>query len=519
MDFLKTVLRQIADVWSGSSAGVRIAIVLLSLAVFGGAAAVVTWAGRPDYKLLFARLDPEEASAVVAALDDAQVPWKLESGGTSILVPSQHVYKVRMDLAAKGLPRGEGMGFEIFDKSAFGMTDFLQDVNYTRALQGELARTISRIEAVEGATVHIARPKPSVFTDRDRAPTASVVVRLRAGASLAERQVAGIAHLVAGSIEGMLPENVSVIDGRGVVLNPQGAGDLAVAGDQLSMRKDLERYLTEKAQKLLDKVYGPDRAALSVSAALDFETREAMSERYEPDSQVARTEKIESVLNRSNDPASAAGGASSSVAPGAPPAGAAATSSSDTTEKTETNYEINRTTEKILRGGATLEKLTVSLLLDESLAPNVTKLEGIVKTAVGFDEKRGDTIESATATFTSSISTDTDPGMSPLDRMDLFVKIAEYATIAVVSIVLGLILKGILKRAGARAAAPEAPAAIAAPAPARESALAASLAGSGGPSSPLAGQAIRDEIARAIEGHPQAASRLASRWMAEEASA
>src|SRR5262245_53255664 len=117
MDFFKAVAKQVADVWSGASAGARIAIVLLALAVFGGAGAIVFWAGRPDMKLLFARLEPEEASEVVAALEEQRIPWKLEAGGTSILVPSQHVYKVRMDLAARGLPRGEGLGFEIFDKS------------------------------------------------------------------------------------------------------------------------------------------------------------------------------------------------------------------------------------------------------------------------------------------------------------------------------------------------------------------------------------------------------------------
>ncbi len=526
MDFLKALWSQVAGIFAGASVGARIALVLGLLAAVGGVATVVVWAGRPDYRLLFARLEPDEASEVVAALEDQKIPWKLEAGGTSILVPSQHVYKTRMDLAAKGLPRGQGMGFEIFDKSAFGMTDFLQDVNYTRALQGELARTIARIDAIEGATVHIARPKPSVFTERDRVATSSVVVRLRPGSSLTERQVAGIAHLVAGSVEGLKPENVSVLDGRGFVLNPQGAGDLAVAGDQLSMRKDLERYLTEKAQKLLEKVYGPDRVALTVSARLDFETRETSSEKFDPDSQVARMERIESVQNKSSEPSS---GAPSSVASGAAAPGSAAPgTSSDTTEVTETNYEINRTSEKILRGGAKLEKLTVSLLVDESLAAAVAKLEGIVKTAVGFDEARGDTIESTTAPFSSTTISGQDDGISPLDRVDLIVTSVEYATIALVTLVLAFFLRSFLRRAG-RAPKPEEAAAGAeeaeegAPAAAQAAAAAARAEAVGpafGAGAPVqAGAALREEIARTIQVNPSAASRLAARWMAEEASA
>ena len=209
--------QHLLSIWKQLGLNQRITIVTATAVVFVGLAAMAFWSSRPDFALLYGKLDDGEASKIVAALDESKIPY--QARGSSIYVPSDKVYQVRMQMASKGIPRGDGVGFEIFDKANFGISDFVQRANYTRAVQGELARTISQLDQIESARVMIVMPENRLVIDNGRKPTASVFVRVRGNGPLAASAVNSIRFLVANSVEGLQVNNVSVVDNLGNVLS------------------------------------------------------------------------------------------------------------------------------------------------------------------------------------------------------------------------------------------------------------------------------------------------------------
>ncbi|HEX8947584.1 MAG TPA: flagellar basal-body MS-ring/collar protein FliF, partial [Dissulfurispiraceae bacterium] len=195
-------------------------VVVLSVALMAG---IMAWSNRVDYQVLYSNLTQEDAGQVVNKLKEMKIPFNVD--GNAIYVPSSKVYELRLELAAQGIPQGGGVGFEIFDKTQIGVTEFVQRLNYTRALQGELARTIRQLSEVDQARVHIAIPEKTIFTDKEEKPTASVVLKLKAGRVLSQGQIGGIVHLVSSSVEGLLPRNVTIIDNMGNMLSRPSTGD------------------------------------------------------------------------------------------------------------------------------------------------------------------------------------------------------------------------------------------------------------------------------------------------------
>ena len=255
MSFFQKLVQQLQAVWTGMSRTRRIVLVILAIIGLAATAGVAYWAGRPDYRLLYSNLSVEDAGAVTAKLQSQGVPFRLTSGGTTILVPAEQVEQARVDLAADGLPANGGKGFELFDSSSLAMTPFQQHVNYTRALQSELARTIMHLEPVAFARVHLAQPEDSPFIRDNKPATASVVLKLKTGATISRSTAAGIVALVARSVEGLTPEQVTLMDTAGHVLFDQHGNDTtAVPGTQLEYKRDLEAYLGTKAEEMPDKV-------------------------------------------------------------------------------------------------------------------------------------------------------------------------------------------------------------------------------------------------------------------------
>jgi len=212
---------------------------------------MVMWSGRAEYALLYGKLDEAEAGKVVAALDDAKVPYKITRGGGSIMVPSDKVHAMRMQLATKGIPRaGDGVGFEIFDKPNFGLSDFVQRANYLRAVQGELARTVSQVDSIESSRVMIVMPENRLLTDSSKRPTASVFVRVKGNATLPQQTVNAIRFLVANAVEGLNANYVTVVDNQGNVLseNSEDGSLVGLSTSQLAARKNIEQYLSKKAE-------------------------------------------------------------------------------------------------------------------------------------------------------------------------------------------------------------------------------------------------------------------------------
>jgi flagellar M-ring protein FliF len=283
---------QLLDIWKQLGASQRVSVLAATLVVVGGLISLALWSSRTDYGLLYGKLSDAESAKVIAALDDAKVPYKIGSGGGAILIPADKVYQMRMQLAGRGIPQGEGVGFEIFDKPNFGISDFVQRANYVRAVQGELSRTISQLNEIESARVMIVLPENRLLLDKDKHPTASVFVRVRGNTQLPTTAINSIRFLVANSVEGLKPNNVSIVDNLGNVLSENTDNDslTGLTTTQLTARRNLEQYLGKKGQDVLEKVLGPGQAIVRVSADINFDTITRTEEKFDPDGQVIRTQ-------------------------------------------------------------------------------------------------------------------------------------------------------------------------------------------------------------------------------------
>ncbi len=286
---------QVSEIVAGMSVGRRVAVIaILGLVIIG--LAYIGWrAANPPYATLFSRLSPEDAGEIVAVLRDNGVPYRLSDNGTTLMVPDDLVYETRLALAGQGLPRGGVVGFEVFLETALGATDFDRQVRYNMALQGELTRTIREINGVLDARVHIVMPERRLFARDERPATASVFLQLRPGFQLNANQVRGIAHLIARSVEGLEPENITIVDNWGQVLSdvlrPDSIGLVDGAGlaTRLELQRAYERELELRAQTMLETVYGQGRAIVRVNAELNFDMEEERQDLFEP---VVRNEGV-----------------------------------------------------------------------------------------------------------------------------------------------------------------------------------------------------------------------------------
>jgi flagellar M-ring protein FliF len=386
------------------------------LAIVGGSA---YWMRQQDYTLLFADMDADAAGQVVTRLKNDKVPYLLDSGGRAIRVPASKVDELRLEFASDGLPSSGRIGFEIFDRTAFGATEFLEQVNYRRALEGEIARTISTLSEVSSARVHIAMARPSLFASREHPAKASVVLKLRANRPLGGSTVQGITNLVASSVEGLRPESVVIMDSFGRPLaRPQAGDEEPLGGAQMERAQRVERDLTAKVVALLEPIVGASGVRVNVSARLDASSEEATEERWDPEEKVIRSRQV------SGDAATLAASAAQGLAgtrsnlpppvqPGqnAPPAPAAAATNPPLLPgrgSETTNYEISRTTRHTIRPRGDLARLSVAVILDNEQvstkgadgtvtasskprsAEQLQKITGLVAAAVGLDTERGD---------------------------------------------------------------------------------------------------------------------------------
>ena len=397
---------------------------IVGAATLGLMIGLIVWSQRPAYQVLFAGLSTEDAGKIVEKLKGSKVPFRLENGGASILVPAERVYETRLQIAGEGLLQGGTVGFEIFDTQKLGMTDFVQKLNYQRAIQGELSRTIQSMASVEKARVHIVIPKKSVFAEQDESPSASVVLKLRAGKGLAEGQVGAIAQLVSSSVPGLTADRVAVIDSAGALLSKaRGSADDASSAASVSLQRSIEVSLEESARKILEKAVGAGRAVVRVSADVEQKKVESTEEKYDPDSVVVRSEQRaqEKSTGTSGTPQGIPGTPSNVPNAQGAPASAAAVSSGASTNSSRNNetinYEVSRTTSKISLPVVEIKRMTVAVLVDGAhkvtkdakgqesstyvarTAEDLSNYEKLVKNAVGFNQARGDAFEIVSAPF------------------------------------------------------------------------------------------------------------------------
>src|SRR6185436_19979385 len=338
MDRASALLAQLRDFFMALSPARRMTFAALTAAIVIGTGALAWWVQQPQYRVLYSGLGASDAGAVIEYLKAEKIPYRVGDTNGNIEVASGRLYETRMALAGRGIPQGGGVGFEIFDKQTLGMTDFVQRLNYQRALQGELARSISELDSVEAARVHLAMPERSLFVSEERRPSASVVLKLRSGRTLAPEQISGVVHLVAASVEGLQASDVTVVDVNGKVLtHDQAEQDARSPGKGLmTLQREMEQGYTESIESMLARVLGPGHALARVTVALDMAQVEKTEESFDPDRVAVRNEKRSKETSANG---TGGGVASATITNEAP---AAASGPTQAREDTALNYEISK---------------------------------------------------------------------------------------------------------------------------------------------------------------------------------
>lgn len=417
-DRFRSFLQQLAAFWGKLSTPKRIALVTLSAAGLVAVLTVASLSGREHYSYLYTDLSTEDAAAIVEKLKTQQIPFQIENGGTAIMVPEQRIPALRLELASGGLPRGGRVGFEIFDQSRIGATEFEQQVSLRRALEGELARSVMAIEGVKTARVHLVMPERRLFTARSEAASASVVVKLGNSAAFGRREVAAIVHLVSAAVPGLSKDRVSVVSTEGVTLHrpssdAQGAAELTDAPSEQARLMSSQFESDVLAQ--LEHVVGPGNADVRVSVELDASTKEKTEELYEPSKTALRSEnKVEETTGTQEGGVAGVPGARTNL-PDAEGEGATAApaTAGGTMRRSQTrNWEVERVTKKTSTPPGGIERISVAVLLNGrweqrgakavfiARSPEeVQRLEEVVKRAVGFNSARGDSVLVQAAQF------------------------------------------------------------------------------------------------------------------------
>lgn len=450
MAVMDAILQVLVQFWRGFetlSFQKRIMVFTVAVASLVSIVALVYFMNRTEYSVLYTNIAPQDASDIIAKIKEDNVPYKLSAGGEAILVPADRVSELKMELAAAGFPRGGAVGFEIFDQKNIGVTDFVQHLNFQRALQGELSRTINTLDEIHFSRVHIVMPKQSLFVEEEKKASASVVLKVKPGRNLSALQIDGIVHLVAGSVEGLDPQDVMVVDSRGNVLS-QRRDESSVAkmtSSQIAYQQNVEKELSGRIQRMLERVVGKGSVIATVSAALDFSMIEKTEERYD-----AEEPAIRSMHKKSEKSGVPSRGKASTVSQAR-----STGSANENREKTDelVNYELNRTVSKTVMPVGEIKRISVAVLVDghyrtndkgtEEFVPRSKKelsgLEEIVKKAVGFKSRRGDEVAMTCLSFRKT-DDDTDftgPGIGQ-KLLSLIVPIVKYLAVLCGMIVLVL---------------------------------------------------------------------------------
>ncbi len=443
------------------------AIALVTFSLLGFFGFITSRISSSPMALLYNELDTQDAGAIVQKLEAMKVPYEIAPNGGMIRVPSEQVGKVRMMMAAEGLPKGGSIGYEIFDqKEGFGTTSFVQNINHLRALEGELARTISTMGPVQSARVHLVLPQRELFSHNAQTATASVFLKTRGGTVLSREQIASIQHLIAAAVPQLQPNQISIVDDKGALLArpTDDASALGGGGNKDEMRAMYEKSQARKIEELLAQTLGYGKVRAQVSADLDFDRITTNSEIYDPESQVVRSQQ--SLTEDSS--ASDGGGSTVSITnnlPGGQASGGAGSSANNTNRAEETiNYEINKTVRQQVRESGQVRRLSVAVVIDGETTTSadgkseykprsqeeIDQIKALVRSAVNFDATRGDTLEVVNMRFTQAEAGSANAASSDLlmgvPKMDLL-RIAETLMLAFIGLmVVLLVVRPILRR-------------------------------------------------------------------------
>ncbi|WP_456267376.1 flagellar M-ring protein FliF [Kushneria sp. AK178] len=455
----------------------------LPLIVAGAAAIAILvvlflWARSPDYRVLFSNLSDSDGGVIIARLDQMQVPYRFSEGGQAILIPAERVEQTRMALASEGLPKGGGVGFELMDGQSFGISQFAEHVNYQRALEGELARSIESVDAVQSARVHLAMPQESVFVRDRRQPSASVILTLYRNRAVSEGQVSAITHLVSASVSNLPVNQVTVVDQSGNLLSQSGSeGSRNLNDAQLKYTGQIEENYRKRIETLLSTIVGHDNVRAQVTANIDFSVGEHTQETYDPNQDPAQAsvrsiQSSESEQSGSNGAGGVPGALSNQPAPTVPSpventddddqeegegeeeadTVAAPAPPRSTTRSSTTNYEVNRLIRHVQEETGRVERLSVAVVVnyrertDEDgqteMVPlseeEMDRIQRLAREGMGFSETRGDSLEVVNATF-SQQATPQSPELAWYENPELISlakTLGRYLLIAIVAFIL-----------------------------------------------------------------------------------
>jgi flagellar M-ring protein FliF len=431
-------LRQFGERFNELSQGKKVAALSLVALALASLLVMSFWLKTPDFQLLYANLSQEDAGAIVDKLKNQKVPFELANGGRTIRIASDKLHEVRLQLASEGLPEGSDVGLEIFEDTPLGMTEFVQKLNFQRALQGELTRTIKTLDAVAQVRVHLVIPKDNLFRKDKPKGKASVTLKVKAGKTLTETQIQGIVHLVSASVGGISAQDVVVVDLKGNLLSggKEPSTEAMLSSSNFKHKTRVERDLQQNIIKMLEDALGPGKVIAKVTAALDFEKVERTEEIYDPDSQVVRSENQVSETSTGAVPPGGVPGVQALVPSGGAPGGVAGQAAQRNKSNNLFNYEINKVVRRVSKPLGEISKLSVAVMIDGTLAGDPAEYQArsqedmdkylqIVQSAVGFDQDRGDIIQVENIQFDRSELEAQKESIARAEQIDLGMEIGK----------------------------------------------------------------------------------------------
>lgn len=394
---MRTFLAQVKEFWQQLHTGQKMSLSASIFAIVFGFSVFLYWINRPQMQLLYGDLSSKDMAEVVSLLEEQGIPYQLSNGGHSILVPRKSVYSVRMNLVEKGVPAGSGVGYEIFDRNYVGVSDFMQKTNYLRALQGELSRTIAELNGIRNARVMIVMPENKLLSSQANIhPTASVFVDTR-GNNLPESAVNAIRSLVSNSVEGLKIDDVSVVDNHGKVLSEdlERTSAVGLSSSHIRLRENLENYFSKKIETMLHSVLGMGKVVARVSVDLETHTTTLVEEKYDPESQVIRTQSYQENSSNNNESNATQGPSAEREATGGQ---AIETNSSETRKNKTISYDINKATKEVVETPGTIKRMSAAVFIATQTDPRdpnktinrseneINSLKQMVANALGIED-------------------------------------------------------------------------------------------------------------------------------------
>ncbi|MFN3545412.1 MAG: flagellar basal-body MS-ring/collar protein FliF [Thiobacillus sp.] len=529
--------------YTRSTGGRKLVLALGVAAAIAVMGAVWMWGQQPEYRVLFSNFSDRDGGAIVAQLEQMGVPYKYSEGGGAVLVPADRVHDARLKLASMGLPKGGNVGFELMENQRLGSSQFLERVNFQRALEGELARSIESVASVQSARVHLAMPKDTVFVAEQKAPTASVLLNLHPGRALDPQQVSAIVHLVASSVPELTTKNVTVVDQNGNLLSDAGKGPAPTGLDatQIKYVQELQQSVVRRIESIITPIVGPNNVRAEATADVDFSRSEQAVESYKPnqtpEAMVIRSQQTSEAINGAGTAGGVPGALSNQPpAPASAPIvadGTAANAAGNGTPQTNVrkdatvNYEVDKTIQYVQQGMGGLKRLSVAVVVNHkrtvdaagkvTMTPlseaELTQITNLVKEAMGFNAERGDSVNVVNTPFAV-------PATEPLPEPPIWKNpaYAEYFEIAqtagrylLMAVVLLLVylkaVKPLMKKLGEAANAPPP---SAAPNPQLQEGGVAALAG------PAGQRSYQENLARAqslASQDPRAVANIVKTWV------